>query len=352
MKSAKFKEPFKFEVVDVPVPEPKGKEVLIKVDYCAICGSDLHTYTMGVYVESGQVMGHEFGGTVAAVGPEYDGEIKVGDRVVTNPTVACGHCLMCRKGTPNICMNALTATLAYGRPGAFAEYVLQGEGAFIYKLPDNVSTKEGALMEPLAVAVHAVKRARIALNDKVVVFGAGTIGIMVTQILKTIGCVEVIQVDVSQSRLDIAKQVGADYIINAEDSDDVIAEIAAITGPGFYGPDGAQADVVFECAAVPVTVVQSVKVVRHGGQIVTIALAEEAAPINVTSLVQKEITLSGAYAYTNDFEEAIALVASGKISLEPLITDVFPLTEIKDGFDRQRDTKGSIKVVIQCTPDI
>jgi 2-desacetyl-2-hydroxyethyl bacteriochlorophyllide A dehydrogenase len=349
MKTAIYQGPREFEIREVPVPVPGDGEVLIKVDYCAICGSDLHTFTKGLYIEPGQVMGHEFGGTVAAIGPNYpDPSLKVGQKIVTNPTVACGTCTMCRKGQPNICENALTATIAYGRPGAFANYVLQGKDAKIYKLPDNVSTKEASLFEPLSVAIHAVKQANLYLNDKVVVFGAGTIGIMISQVLKTIGCIEVIQVDISQPRLDIAKKTGVDYTINALETEDVVAEIAKITGPGYYGPDGAEADVVFEAAAVPATIAQAVKVVRSGGQIITIALPESDPPVNLTAIVQKEIAFLGSYAYTNEFEEAVDLVASGKIVLDDLITHVFPLDEIVGAFEKQLDTLSSVKVVLDC----
>lgn len=349
MKAAIYQGPRNFEVKEVPVPTPGDGEVLIKVDYCAICGSDLHTFTKGLYIEPGQIMGHEFGGTVVAIGSNYpDQTLKVGQKVVTNPTVSCGTCTMCRKGQPNICENALTATIAYGRPGAFANYVLQGRGAKIYKLPDNVGTKEASLFEPLSVAIHAVKQADLYLNDKVVVFGAGTIGIMISQVLKTIGCIEVIQVDISQPRLDIAKKTGVDYTINASEVDDVVEEIAKITGPGYYGPDGAEADVVFEAAAVPSTITQSIKVVRNGGQIITIALPEGDVPLNLTAIVQKEIAFLGSYAYTNEFEEAVDLVASGKVALDDLITNVYPIDEITAAFEKQLDTLSSVKVVIDC----
>ncbi|GHU65827.1 sorbitol dehydrogenase [Clostridia bacterium] len=350
MKAAIYQGPRSFEIQDISVPQPGEGEVLIKVDYCAICGSDLHTYTKGFYIEPGQIMGHEFGGTVAAIGPDYpDPTLTVGQKVVTNPTVPCGKCSMCRKGKTNICTNALTATLAYGKPGAFAEYVLQSKGAFLYKLPDEVSTKEAALFEPLAVAIHAVKKASPSLNEKVVVFGAGTIGLMISQVLKTIGCTQVIQVDISQPRLEIARKIGVDHIINARNTADVVEDISKITGPGYYGPGGAEADIVFECAAVPETITQALKAVRHGGKIISIAISEGDCPINVTALVQKEVSLLGSYAYTDEFEEALDLAASGKIVLDELITDIFPLSEIQSAFERQLDTSASVKVVVKCT---
>ena len=251
MKTSIYQGPRNFEIKEAPTPEPGEGEVLIRVDYAAICGSDLHTYLKGLYVEPGQVMGHEFAGTVAAIGPNYHDEtLKVGQKVAANPFPTCGKCVMCVKGKPNVCKDALSLALAYGRPGGFAEYVLQPKGGFIYKLPDNVTTLQGALMEPLSVAVHAVKQAKLYLDDVCVIFGAGTIGNMIGQVLKSIGCITVIQVDLSQKRLDIAKKTGADYVINASKVEDVVAEIAKIAGPGFYGPNGAGADVIFEAAAV------------------------------------------------------------------------------------------------------
>jgi 2-desacetyl-2-hydroxyethyl bacteriochlorophyllide A dehydrogenase len=349
MKAAIYQGPKNFEVTEIPTPIPNRDEILIKVDYCAICGSDLHTYTKGVYVDPGHIMGHEFGGTIAKLGEDCkDMGLYVGQKVVTNPTIACGHCVMCRKGLPNVCKNALTGTLAYGKPGAFAQYVLQGGNGFIYPLPDSVDTKEGAMMEPLAVAIHAVKRAKLNLNDTAVVLGAGTLGILAAQVLKTIGNIRVILVDVSEKRLEVAKQVGIDYTINPNKVNDVVAEIAAMTGPGFYGPGGAQADLVFECAGVPQTVTQALRIVRHGGTVVTVALADEPAPVDITVITQKEINLLGSYAYINEFEEAISLVSSGKIHLEPLITHIYPLNQIQEAFETQLDTSKSVKVLIDC----
>lgn len=349
MKAALFQSPHNFEIKEIEKPSVDDNSILIQVDYCAICGSDLHTYTKGLYVNPGQIMGHEFSGTIVEIGKNCDCQhLHVGQRVVTNPTIPCGHCVMCRKGFPNVCENALTRTLAYGKPGAFAQYVLQGADAFIYPLPDNITTREASLMEPLAVSIHAVKRAKLSLNDIVVVFGAGTLGVLVTQVLKSIGNIQVIQVDLSDKRLEIAKEVGADYTINPREVPDVIAEIARITGPGYYGPDGAAADVVFECAGAPQTVIQSIKSVRHGGQIVTLALAEKTADLDVTFLVQKEISFYGSYAYTNEFEEAIDLVSSGKVRLDPLITHEYPLDDIQEAFEKTLDASESVKVIVDC----
>ena len=349
MKAAIFRGPRNFEVQEIPTPAVGERDVLIQVDYCSICGSDLHTYTKGLYVSPGQIMGHEFGGTIVELGSALkDKGFHVGQRVVTNPTIACGHCVMCRKGMPNICETALTRTLAYGKPGAFAQYVLQGGDGFFYPLPESVSTKEGAMMEPLAVAVHAVKRANLSLNDTAVVFGAGTLGLLVSQVLKSIGNIRVIQVDLSEKRLEVARQTGVDYTINPAEVEDVVAEIAAITGPGYYGPGGAAADVVFECAGVPATVLQSLRVVRHGGTVVTLALAEKPAPIDITVITQKQISFLGTYAYTNDFEEAVDLVASGKVRVEPLISHVYPLAQIGEAFEMQLNAKESVKVVVDC----
>ena len=349
MKAAFFRGPHNFEVKEIPTPATGADDILINVDYCAICGSDLHTYTKGLYVKPGQVMGHEFGGTIAQIGDNCKSlGLSVGQKIVTNPTIACGHCVMCRKGLPNICENALTRTLAYGRPGAFAQYVLQGGNGYFYPLPDSVSTKEGALMEPLAVAVHAVKRAKLYLNDTAVVLGAGTLGLLTAQVLKSIGNIRVIQVDVSDKRLEVARNTGVDFTINPRKVKDVVAEIAAITGPGFYGSGGAQADAVFECAGVPATVTQALKIVRHGGYVISVANAEEPAPLDVTVMAQKEINFLGSYAYINEFEEAVSLVASGKVRLAPLISHVFPLEQVNEAFEMQLNAAESVKVVLDC----
>ncbi|MDR7238094.1 zinc-dependent alcohol dehydrogenase [Neobacillus drentensis] len=347
MKAAVFKEARTFEVVEIPVPKPNDDEILLKVDYCGICGSDLHTYTKGLYVNPGQIMGHEFAGVVKEIGANVTG-INKEDRVVIRPLIECGKCTHCISGRPHLCEDGLVDGLAYGRPGAFAEYIIVPKpllGKVVHRLPDNVSTKEAALIEPMAVALHAVNLAQISLNDRVVVFGAGTIGLLVSQILKTIGNCHVIQVDLSDKRLETARKLGVDTTINPK-QEDVMQRIIEITGPGNYGV-GAAADIVFECAGVPITVNQAFEAVRHGGQIISLALFEENVSFDPTALVQKEIAWKGSFAYVDEFPTAIELISSGKVNVEELISHLYSLDEVSDAFEKQLNASESVKVVFQ-----
>jgi 2-desacetyl-2-hydroxyethyl bacteriochlorophyllide A dehydrogenase len=345
MRAAIFKEARNFEVVEIPVPKANDDEILLKVEYCGICGSDLHSYTKGLYVNTGQIMGHEFAGIVKEIGKNVSG-IEKEDRVVIRPLIECGQCKHCISGRPHLCENGLVDGLAYGRPGAFAEYITVPKpllGKVVHRLPENVSTKEAALIEPLAVALHAVNLAEISLNDKIVVFGAGTIGLLVSQILKTIGNCHVIQVDLSDKRLEVARKLGVDTTINPK-KEDVMKRIVEIAGIGSYGI-GAAADIVFECAGVPITVNQSIEAVRHGGQIISLALFEENVSIDPTALVQKEIAWKGSFAYVDEFPTAIDLVSSGKVNVNELISHLYSIDDVTEAFEKQLNSSESVKVV-------
>jgi threonine dehydrogenase-like Zn-dependent dehydrogenase len=347
MKAAVYKGIGEFEVTDVPVIEPEDEQLLLKIDYCSICGSDLHSYKHGVWTAPGTIMGHEYAGTVAKLGPGTPPDIQVGDRITVCNLTPCGVCDKCANMVPHLCPNMR------GAPGGYAEYATPakpGTLKMFYKLPDNVSTLEGAMIEPLSVGVRAAKMAKYRMNSTVVVFGAGTIGLCTMQAARTIsGASTIIQIDISQKRLDLAKELGADYIINAGEVDDVFAAIQEITGPVSqpYGHPGL-ADVVLECAGSVATLKLAQEVVNAGGTLVSVALPESAIEIDMPMLIQKEVTWKGSYAYIYDFEESIALLASGKVQLKPLVSDIYKLDDINEAFARQMDTKNSIKVLMDC----
>lgn len=218
MKAIAFRDVRTLEVIDVPIPRPKSDEILVKVEYAGICGSDIHTYVKGSYVEPGQIMGHEFSGTVHEVGRDVN-DINIGDKVVIRPISECRKCRHCLQGRAHLCDQGFNGNgLAFGGlPGGFAEYVVIPKAQInnnVFILPPEVSLLEAALIEPLSVALHAVNMADIQLDDKVVVFGAGPIGLCVSQILKCIGSCHVIQADLSELRLEKAKAFGVDTVIN------------------------------------------------------------------------------------------------------------------------------------------
>ena len=335
MKAAVFKGIGELAVEDVAEPEAGPGDLVIEVAVCGICGSDLHTYQHGSFVEPGQVMGHEFVGTVISAGADVEG-LAPGDRVTASPIVPCGTCARCQEGRFNLCALAWTTGIAYGRPGAFAERLRIPDavaGQNVFKLPDHVSDEAGSTAEPLAVAVHAVRLVDGLEGATAVVLGLGTIGQQVVQVLKAYGAGRVIGVDISELRLDAARQFGAETVNG----------IGGVTA----ALDGAEVDVVFECSGVPALASAALETVKSGGTIVVLALYDAEISFNPTALVQQEIKLQGSIAYTSDdFAEAVRLLSSGEAQAGPLITQREPLDAVSAAFAVQLEKDRSLKVLV------
>jgi 2-desacetyl-2-hydroxyethyl bacteriochlorophyllide A dehydrogenase len=340
MKAAVYKGIEDVRVEDVPEPQPAADEVVVEVSACGICGSDLHTYLHGSFVEPGQVMGHEFSGRVVAAGGEVQG-IAVGDRVTAVPIVPCGQCARCAEGRYNLCGVAWTTGIAYGKPGAFAERVRIPQavlGENVFKLGDEIGDEAGATVEPLAVAAHAVKLAPDVEGATALVLGLGTIGQQVVQVLRAKGARRVLGVDLSQLRLDAARELGAEAIDGSAGIEQALA--------GAIG-DGEEIDVVFECSGVPALATAALDTIRAGGTIVVLALYDDPVTFNPTSLVQKELRLQGSIAYTGeDFAEAIELLRSGAARADTLITQRERLDDIAEAFRVQLEKDRSLKVLV------
>jgi (R,R)-butanediol dehydrogenase / meso-butanediol dehydrogenase / diacetyl reductase len=340
MKAAVFRGVQNMQVEEMDAPEAGPADVVVAVHECGICGSDLHTYLHGSFVEPGQVMGHEFVGEVVAAGPDVRG-VSVGDRVTGSPLVPCGECARCAEGRYNLCGKAWTQGIAYGRPGAFAELVripnaVPGENVF--PLGDDVSDDAGALTEPLAVAVHAVKLAEPVEGATAVVLGLGTIGQQVVQALRARGAGRVIGVDLSELRLEAAGKLGAEALNGAAGIDEALASALG---------EGEEIDVVFECSGAPALANAALEHVRAGGTIVVLALYDDPVTFNPTVLVQKEIRLQGSIAYTgDDFADAVELLRSGRAQATPLITQRAALDDIAQAFEMQLEKDSSLKVVV------
>jgi (R,R)-butanediol dehydrogenase / meso-butanediol dehydrogenase / diacetyl reductase len=343
MKAAVFKGIEDVRVEDVPEPEAGAGELVVEVSACGICGSDLHTYLHGSFVQPGQVMGHEFSGRVVAVGDGVQG-IDLGDRVTAVPIVPCGECARCREGRYNLCGVAWTTGIAYGKPGAFAERLRVPRavlGENVFKLPDEVGDEAGATVEPLAVAAHAVKLAPDVEGSTALVLGLGTIGQQVVQVLRAKGARRVLGVDISQLRLGAARELGAEAIDGAGGIEQALA--------GALG-EGEEVDLVFECSGVPALATAALDAVRAGGTIVVLALYDDPVTFNPTALVQKELRLQGSIAYTSeDFAEAVDLLRTGAARADTLITQRERLDDIAEAFRVQLEKDRSLKVLV--TPD-
>jgi 2-desacetyl-2-hydroxyethyl bacteriochlorophyllide A dehydrogenase len=340
MKAAVFQGIRTISIEEVETPRAGHDDVVLAVAACGICGSDLHTYLHGSFVAPGQVMGHEFVGEVIEAGSAVDG-IGVGDRITASPLQPCHQCARCAEGRYNLCAQAWTQGIAYGKPGAFAELVRIPSatvGQNVFPLGSEISDEAGALVEPLAVAVHAVRLAEPVQGENALVLGLGTIGQQVVQTLRANGAAKVIGVDVSTLRLNAATELGATVLTGGPDiAEQIAAEL---------GPDGEVA-VVFECTGVPALAELALAQVRAGGTVVVVALYDDPVSFNPTVLVQKEIRLQGSIAYTSDdFAVAVALITSGQVQAGPLITQHHTLDDIVEAFEVQLEKDRSLKVLV------
>jgi 2-desacetyl-2-hydroxyethyl bacteriochlorophyllide A dehydrogenase len=324
VRAAVFKGIEKIEVEDIPDPEAGPDDVVVKVHACGICGSDLHTYLHGAFVQPGQVMGHEFVGEVVHVGGNVDG-IAVGDRVTASPIVPCMQCARCKEGRYNLCGAAWANGIAYGRPGAFAEFV---------KIPSPVVGSNVFPLGPEITDAGGAVKGATAL-----VLGLGTIGLQVVQALRAHGAGRIIGIDLSATRVEAGAAVGAE----AFDGSDGVASVLS----GVLAEDE-EIDVVFECSGATAAADAALEVVRAGGTIIVLALYDEPITLDPTVLVQREIRLQGSIAYTSeDFREAVDLLSKGIAHVDPLITHRQPLARIDEAFAMQLRKNESIKVLVE-----
>jgi 2-desacetyl-2-hydroxyethyl bacteriochlorophyllide A dehydrogenase len=346
MKAAFFEKPENLTVREFDIPEVGPSDILVRVRACAICGSDLHSYKDGSWITPGQIMGHEFSGDVVKVGKEVKG-ISEGDRITAHPMTYCYSCPMCLEGYYYLCFNKFNQGIAYGLPGAFAEYVRVPNAKLdhtVYKLPDEISYDEGALIEPLSTSIHAVQLGtpRIAI-DNVVVFGAGTIGNFVIQTLRNANPYTIICCEVSKKRGEFARKMGADYVINPRK--DNFSDFIQSLGKNFCQSYPRWVDLVFECSGSSIALEQALSVIEPSGRIILVALGPKTS-IDITFLVQNQIKLQGAFCYLDEFKQAIELVRNKKVDAHSLISHRYPLKEITEAFETQLDKEKSIKVVI------
>jgi L-iditol 2-dehydrogenase len=317
-------------------------EVLIKVHACGICGSDIH----GMDGSTGRrippiIMGHEAAGTIAAVGSHVTGWA-VGDRVTFDSTIYCGQCDYCVRGQVNLCNRRRVLGVSCGdfrQDGAFAEFVAVPQH-ILYRLPEGLSFEHAAMVEPVSIALHAVSRLPIRLNDTAVVVGAGMIGLLVVQGLRAAGCGRVYAVDVEPARLELACRLGADEGIPARQGD-VVAEIARRTA-------GRGADLAVEAVGVAETVLTAIGCVRKGGSVGLVGNITPKTELPLQAVVTRELTLYGSCASAGEYPACLDLIARKTIQVEPLIAAVADLSEGAGWFDRlHRGGAGLMKVILR-----
>ena len=332
------------ELTDLPVPSSGPDEVLIRVAACGICGSDVHGYDGS----SGRrippiVMGHEAAGIISAVGDAVR-NFSQGDRVTFDSTVYCGACLNCLRGDKNLCDNRQVLGVScgdYRRAGAFAEFVAV-PARILHRLPDNLPFAEAAMLEAVAVAIHAVSLAPVDANTTALVIGAGTIGILTLQAARAAGCKKVFVTDVDQDRLNLAKQLGATETLLSDDS--LHSRILQLT----YNQG---VDLALECVGCNETVAAAIDAARKGGTVVLVGNIAPNVNLPLQKVVTRQIRLQGSCASSGEYPRAIELLASGAIKVKPLITAIAPLEDGASWFERLHNREPNLlKVVLTPGP--
>lgn len=342
MKALVLEEYNKLVYKDFPDPVVADHEVLVKVESVGICGSDVH----GMDGSTGRrnppiVMGHEAAGTITGLGKDVSGW-SVGDRVTFDSTIYRLDDWYTRKGLYNLSDNRMVLGVSpdeYRRHGAFAEYVNIPQH-ILYKIPDNVTFTQASMVEPVAVAAHAVELNPVLWNDTAVVVGSGMIGLFVIQVLRAKGCGTIIAVDLEEERLALAKELGADVVLNPN-NDDIPKEVKAITG-------GRGADMAFEVVGIAATVTTAIQSVRKGGTVTLVGNLAPSVEIPLQAIVTQQLRLQGSCAICGEYPAVLDMIARKAINVEAILSAEAPLSEGAEWFQRLYNKEpGLIKVVLK-----
>ena len=339
MKAAMFYGPDDLRVERVPVPEVGPNDVVLHVDMCGICGTDVHILRGSFPAPNLPLIpGHEFAGHVVAVGDNVD-HVKTGDYVTADINLACGHCYFCRRQQKLFCEQI--RQIGVHTHGALAEFV-KAPAAAIYQVPEELSPQQSAYIEPLACAVHGQERAAIQPGSSVAIIGAGPMGLAHLQLAKLKGAAPVIITEMNQVRLQKARDMGADHVIDAG-AEDAVAAVKAVT-------EGRGADYVIEAVGSIPTYRQAFDMVRRGGTLVAYGAAPSTASLDLKpfDIYSKELTIVGSYAGTYaTWPEAIALIQGGRFDPEDIVTEVVSLDDVVGAIETVEKNKDVIKIQIR-----
>jgi 2-desacetyl-2-hydroxyethyl bacteriochlorophyllide A dehydrogenase len=312
MRAIVIDRPGSFRVAEVPDPAPRAGQVVVRVEYCGICGTDLHILA-GEFPPTPYPItpGHEFAGTVVARGPDVKPDLPIGARVAVDPSLYCGYCRRCRAGRDNLCEN--WAAIGDTVDGAFAEFVAV-PAVNAYRLPDHVDSQYGAMAEPLACAVHGMRRLGPVFGDPVVVIGAGTMGLLLLQLLLEAGAGPVAVVDRVSERLEVARKLGAEAAVTSAD----------------------------DATGVPEAIESAVGLLDRGGRLLVFGVSPAEAAIRVSPfrVYNDELTITGSMAILRSFGQAVDLLASGTVDPRLLLSEPLPLEEFGEAVHRVRSGQG------------
>lgn len=325
---------------DVEIPEIKDDQVLIKVAFCGICGSDLPRYFDGAVHHFSQILGHEFSGTIVKIGTKVK-EFKIGERVTAAPLTICGHCEYCQSGYPELCENY--GFIGSHQPGALAEYVVVPQ-TNIVKLPDNVTLKEAALVEPFTIGLSATQRFSWHVNETAAIFGAGAIGLMILTALRAQGIGKIIMIDINDNRLAFALKNGADIAINSTKND-----------LDSYFANHERPTITFEAAGNPVTQIQAIMATKKRGKVVYVGTSSHNVTFKANEfeeIFRKELIITGSMmSYSAPFPgykwlAAVDLLKRRLINLDQMVTGTYSLEDkAKPFYDLTKKNSKNIKVL-------
>ncbi|NHN34952.1 zinc-dependent alcohol dehydrogenase family protein [Paenibacillus agricola] len=340
MLAAVLHKPEDMRVEEVLVPEIGENEILIAVQRCGICGTDPHIYRGHFPAPTPLIQGHEFSGVVARIGSAVN-TVQVGDHVTADINISCGKCFYCRMGQKLFCEEITQIGVHIN--GAFAQYVKVPESN-IYKLPEDMSWEDAAYIEPLACVIRGQERANITMGSTVAIIGAGPMGLVHAQLARLNGASKVIITEMNAVRIEKAKSLGIDHVIDASAQDPVKAVFDLTEGRG--------ADFVIEAVGAVPTYQQAFQMVRRGGVLVTYGAAPANAVMEIKpfEIYSKELTIVGSYAGTYDtWLKAIHLISSKRFKPTDIITKTIPLQQVEDGVREAMTNKDTIKIIVDCT---
>lgn len=328
-----------------PIEEPDQDEVLLQMGCVGICGSDVHYLVHGrigdFVVNKPMIIGHEAAGVVVKLGKNVK-NLKVGDRVAIEPGVSCRTCTFCKTGRYNLCKDMVFCATppVHGNLRRFYKHAAD----FCFKLPDHVSLAEGALLEPLSVGVHACKRANIGISSKVLILGAGPIGLVTLLVAKAMGANKIVITDLAQNRLDVAKKLGADatfLVKNDLKENELVEKIHELF-------DGEEPDKTIDASGAQSSIRLAILATKSGGVAVFVGMGEAEIKIPLIHALVREVDIRGVFRYANDYADALDLLASGKIDVKPLITHNYKIEDTVEAFETSKSGQGVIKVMIYC----
>ncbi len=323
-----------------PIPEAGEGQVLVRIHIIGICGSDIHVYHgKHPFTKYPVTQGHEVSGEIMALGKDVK-DFTIGQKVTIEPQEYCGKCYPCTHGKYNLCEEL--KVMGFQTTGTASHYFAV-DASKVTPIPENMGYEEGAMIEPLAVAVHAVRRAGDVAGLKIAVIGAGPIGNLVAQTAKGMGAAQVMVTDVSDYRLKLAKECGADFVVNTKDKEFGAAMLES------FGTD--KADIIYDCAGNDITINQAIRCARKGSTIILVAVFADMAKADLAVLNDHELDMNTTMMYRHeDYVKAIEMVEDGKIFLRPLMSRVFPFDQFKQAYeyiDANRETAMKILIDVQ-----